>query len=80
MPLSPQEFFAHALAAADDEQRLPLSRMTGWDISPFEADGLRVSPAAATGRPEPPRHGEDPADCGPAGDGTKASGWTTTGG
>jgi hypothetical protein len=37
MPLSPEEFYNHAIAAADDEQRLPLSRMTGWDISPFEA-------------------------------------------
>ena len=63
MPLSPEEFYTHAVAAADDEQRLPLSRMTGWDISPFEADGLRVSRLRQPVVPEPPRHGEDPADC-----------------
>jgi diadenosine tetraphosphate (Ap4A) HIT family hydrolase len=63
MPLSPEEFHRHAVAAADHEQRLPLSRMTGWDVSPFEAEGLRVSPLRPPVLPEPPRHGEDPADC-----------------
>jgi diadenosine tetraphosphate (Ap4A) HIT family hydrolase len=64
MPLSPDEFYAHALAAADDEQRLPLSRMTEWDISPFAPEGLRVSRLQPPVVPEPPRAGEDPADCG----------------
>ena len=63
MPFSPDEFYAHALAAADDEQRLPLSRMTGWDISPFEAEGLQVSRLRPPVVPDPPRHGEDAADC-----------------
>lgn len=63
MALSPSEFYAHALAAADAECRLPLSRMTGWDVSPFEPDGLRVSPLRPPVLPEPARHGEDPADC-----------------
>jgi len=63
MALSPDEFYAHALAAADDERRLPLSRMTGWDISPFEQDGLRVAPLRPPVLPEPARQGEDPADC-----------------
>ena len=49
MPLSPEEFYAHAVAAADDEQRLPLSRMTGWDISPFEAGRPAGVAAAAAG-------------------------------
>ena len=44
MALTPQEFYAHALAAADAEGRLPLARMTEWGISPFEQDGLRVAP------------------------------------
>ncbi len=44
MALPPEEFYAHAIAAADAERRLPLSRMTGWDISPFEPSGLRVAP------------------------------------
>jgi hypothetical protein len=63
MPLSPDEFYQYALAAADDEQRLPLARMTGWDISPFEQEGLVVSRLRPPVVPEPPRHGEDPADC-----------------
>src|SRR4051812_28576678 len=54
MPLSPEEFYAHALAAADGAGRLPLSRMTGWDISPFEPEGLRVSPLRPPVLPEPP--------------------------
>ncbi|WP_053693165.1 hypothetical protein [Streptomyces sp. WM6372] len=37
--------------------------MTGWDISPFDADGLRVSALRPPVLPEPRRHGEDPADC-----------------
>jgi hypothetical protein len=62
--LSPEEFYAHALAAADTEKRLPLSRMTAWEISPFEQAGLTVSALRPPVLPEPPRHGEDPADCG----------------
>jgi hypothetical protein len=63
MALSPDEFYDHALAAADAEGRLPLSRMTGWDISPFEADGLRVSRLRGPVMPEPARQGEDPSRC-----------------
>ncbi|MFI5934318.1 hypothetical protein [Actinoplanes sp. NPDC051494] len=63
MALRPDEFYDHALAAADGEHRLPLARMTGWEISPFEAGGLRVAPLRPPVLPEPPRHGEDPADC-----------------
>lgn len=57
------DFYAHALAAADAERRLPLARMTGWEISPFEPDGLRVAPLQPPVLPEPPRQGEDPSDC-----------------
>lgn len=63
MPLTPDEFYQHALAAADDEQRLPLARMTEWEISPFESGGLTVSRLRPPVLPEPPRQGEDPADC-----------------
>ncbi|MEU5216345.1 hypothetical protein AB0G79_09095 [Streptomyces sp. NPDC020807] len=63
MALRPDEFYDHATTAADAERRLPLARMTGWDISPFEPDGLRVAPLRPPVLPEPPRHGEDPADC-----------------
>ncbi|WP_033257906.1 MULTISPECIES: hypothetical protein [Kitasatospora] len=67
MALTPDEFHAHARAAADAELRLPLARMTGWEISPFEQEGLRVSPLRPPVVPEPPRRGEDPADCGVCG-------------
>ncbi|MFE2009836.1 hypothetical protein [Streptomyces sp. NPDC059491] len=63
MALRPDEFYDHARSAADDETRLPLARMTGWSISPFEPDGLRVSPLRPPVLPERPRHGEDPSDC-----------------
>lgn len=63
MALTPEQFYAHALAAADADQRLPLSRMTGWDISPFEQDGLLVSRLRPPVIPEKPREGEDPATC-----------------
>jgi diadenosine tetraphosphate (Ap4A) HIT family hydrolase len=63
MALPPDRFYDHALAAADAEQRLPLSRMTGWDIAPFELDGLRVASLRPPVVPEAVRDGEDPADC-----------------
>jgi hypothetical protein len=63
MPMSPQEFYAHAMRAADAEGRLPLSRMAGWEVFPFEPEGLRVVPLAPPELPEPPRAGENPLDC-----------------
>ncbi|MFG1805152.1 hypothetical protein [Streptomyces sp. NPDC049040] len=63
MALRPDEFHAHARSVTDSESRLPLSRMTGWDISPFEPEGLRVAPLRPPVLPEPARHGEDPSDC-----------------
>jgi hypothetical protein len=63
MALRPDEFYDHAVAAANNERRLPLARMTGWEISPFEQDGLRVAPLRPPVLPEPARHGEDPSEC-----------------
>jgi hypothetical protein len=63
MALRPEEFYDRARAAADSEGRLPLARMTGWEISPFEPAGLRVSPLRPPVLPEPARQGQDPADC-----------------
>jgi hypothetical protein len=63
MALRPDEFYAHAAAHADSELRLPLSRMTDWEISPFEQAGLRVAPFRPPVLPEPARHGENPAEC-----------------
>jgi len=63
MPMGPEEFYAHAMRSADGEGRLPLSRMTGWDVFPFERAGLRVLPLAPPELPEPGRAGENGADC-----------------
>jgi hypothetical protein len=63
MALSPEDFYEQAIAAADGERRLPLSRMTGWEISPFEPEGLRVAPLRPPVVREPARMGENPADC-----------------
>ena len=61
--MRPEEFYAHAMRTADAEARLPLSRMTGWDVFPFEQAGLRVVPLAPPVLPEPARAGEDGRDC-----------------
>lgn len=63
MPLTPDEFHSNALAAADAEGRLPLSRMAYWDVFPFDPDGLRVVPLQDPVLPEQSREGEDPSDC-----------------
>jgi diadenosine tetraphosphate (Ap4A) HIT family hydrolase len=63
MPMSPEEFYTHAMHAADAEGRLPLSRMTAWDVFPFEQTGLRVVPLNPPVLPEPGRFGEIAADC-----------------
>jgi len=65
MAMRPDEFYDHALAAADSDGRLPLARMTGWEISPFEPGGLRVAPLRQPVLPEPARHGEDRLSCDP---------------
>lgn len=63
MPLDPGAFYAHAMTAADVDGRLPLSRMSGWDISPFEEAGLQVARLRPPVLPEPARQGEDPSRC-----------------
>lgn len=63
MALNPEEFYAHAIAAADAEQRLPLSKLTYWDIFPFDEDGLKVAPLRPPAVPEKARSGESGVDC-----------------
>jgi diadenosine tetraphosphate (Ap4A) HIT family hydrolase len=41
--------------------------MTGWEIFPFEPDGLRVVPLDPPVLPEPDRHGEGGSPCGACG-------------
>lgn len=43
--------------------RLPPPRTVGWPIFPFEPVGLRVRHVEDPVVPEPPRRGEDPAEC-----------------
>ena len=63
MPLSADQFHARVVRAADAEGRLPLSRMTGWEVFPFEAEGLRVVPLDPPELPEPARAGQGGIDC-----------------
>jgi diadenosine tetraphosphate (Ap4A) HIT family hydrolase len=60
-----EEFHARVAAATDAEGRLPVAieAMPGWDIFPFELDGLRIKPLEPLADSEEPRRGEDPADC-----------------
>lgn len=62
---SAEEFHARVAAATDDEGRLPVAieAMPGWDIFPFELDGLRIKPLEPLADAEPAREGEDPDDC-----------------
>lgn len=64
-PESIEDFYARVAAATADEGRLPVAieAMPGWDIFPFELDGLRVKPLEPLADVEADRRGEDPADC-----------------
>lgn len=62
---SAEDFHARVAAATDDEGRLPVAieLMPGWDIFPFELDGLRIKPLEPLLDAEPPRVGDDPDQC-----------------
>ena len=64
-PESAEDFYARVLAATGEERRLPVAveEMPGWDIFPFEIDSLRIKPLQPLADEEPPRAGEDPANC-----------------
>ncbi|MDE9365948.1 hypothetical protein PZ938_10070 [Luteipulveratus sp. YIM 133132] len=64
-PESIEDYYARILAATDDEGRLPVAveEMPGWDIFPYELDSLRLKPIRPLAADEPPRSGEDPAEC-----------------
>ena len=62
---SPENYHARILAAADAEGRLPVAveEMPGWDIYPYEIDGLRLKPLQPLVDAEPARRGEEARDC-----------------
>ena len=61
--MSPEEFHAHALTAADAEGRLPVPPQAYWEIFPFEQTSLVTKPLEAPVLPEPPRAGEGGREC-----------------
>lgn len=61
--MSPEEFYAHVLSGADADGRLPVPDQAGWEIFPFEADGLVVKQVEPPQLPEPPRNGEGDKLC-----------------
>lgn len=62
--MSPEEFLAHALSAADADGRLPAAaELASWGTFPFELDGLSVVPLNDLTLPEPARSDEDPTQC-----------------
>jgi diadenosine tetraphosphate (Ap4A) HIT family hydrolase len=64
-PETAEQFYARVLAATDDEGRLAVAveEMPGWDIYPYEIDSLVLKPLQPLAEVEPPRGGEDPAEC-----------------
>ena len=81
---SVEDYYARIAAAAADDGRLPVAveEMPGWDIYPYELEGLRLKPIRPPADEEPQRRGEEQADCwcasapSPDTDGTVV--WTNT--
>lgn len=63
MPLTPEEYYANALAPVDATGKVASPRMTKWRGFPFELEGLRVVPLGPPLVPEAPRRGEGGEDC-----------------
>ena len=57
-----REFLERAQAAVGDDGRLPLGGMAGWEVFPFEREGLRARPLTEYAVPEPDRR-KAPEDC-----------------
>ncbi|WP_425955409.1 hypothetical protein [Xylanimonas sp. McL0601] len=64
-PESAESYYARIAAATDAGGRLPVvtDGSLSWDIFPFEAGSLRIKPLQPLADAEPPRDGEDPAEC-----------------
>ncbi|CAN7262205.1 hypothetical protein LJR027_001071 [Terrabacter sp. LjRoot27] len=62
---SVEDYYARIAAAAGADGRLPVAveEMPGWDIYPYEIEGLRLKPVQPPADEEPARRGEHAADC-----------------
>ncbi|WP_083707524.1 hypothetical protein [Intrasporangium flavum] len=62
---SVEDYYARIVAAAGPDGRLPVAveEMPGWDIYPYEVQSLRLKPVQPPTDEEPPRRGEQAADC-----------------
>ncbi len=81
MPEDVQTYAARVASATGHDGRLGIDPggVVGWDIFPFELEGLRLKPGPTLGADEAPRTGEDPAQCQctlPDNEGDR-SGWAT---
>ena len=65
MPEPVETYAARVRAAAAPDGRLPIDPggVVGWDVFPFEVEGLRLKPGPTPVAAEAPRSGEDPTDC-----------------
>ena len=65
MPEDVQTYAARVAAAGDPHGRLSIDPhgVVGWDVFPFEVEGLRLKPGPTLVADEAPRSGEEPADC-----------------
>ena len=59
---TPEELYRRALAAADDEGRLPLPPLHEWETFPFDGD-LQTRPLLPPLESERPRLGDGGAEC-----------------
>jgi diadenosine tetraphosphate (Ap4A) HIT family hydrolase len=59
---TPEELYERALAAADEDGRLPTPPLHEWETFPFEGE-LRTRPLLPPRPAERARLGEDPSDC-----------------
>jgi diadenosine tetraphosphate (Ap4A) HIT family hydrolase len=63
MPQSAEEVYARVVAQVGPDGHLPMPALAGWDIFPWEGDGLRPRVLEPPLDAEPPRAGEDGRPC-----------------
>ena len=65
MPEDVETYAARVASAAGPDGRLAVDPqgLVGWDVFPFEVEGLRLKPGPALADDEAPRSGEHPATC-----------------